>query len=193
MGLFDFVKNAGAKIFGHGKDDGDKNNDGKLDVNKGLSGHLRDHGIDPSHMKFTFDGAGTVIVEGTVPDQDTREKAILIVGNVEGVARVDDRLRVGSAVAAQPAAGTSVPLAGTTAPAGGSQTVARSSASESSGWTSRTYTVEKGDTLSGIAKKMYGNANKYPQIFEANKPMLKDPDKIYPGQVLRIPWPAEKA
>ena len=49
------------------------------------------------------------------------------------------------------------------------------------------YTVEKGDSLSKIAKAHYGNAMKYPVIFEANKPMLTDPDKIYPGQVLRIP------
>jgi len=49
------------------------------------------------------------------------------------------------------------------------------------------YTVVKGDNLSKIAKAHYGNANKYPAIFEANKPMLTHPDKIYPGQVLRIP------
>lgn len=49
------------------------------------------------------------------------------------------------------------------------------------------YTVKSGDTLSAIAKAQYGNANDYPKIFEANKPMLSDPDKIYPGQVLRIP------
>ena len=49
------------------------------------------------------------------------------------------------------------------------------------------YTVAKGDTLSAIAKRQYGNANKYMAIFEANRPMLKDPDRIYPGQVLRIP------
>ena len=49
------------------------------------------------------------------------------------------------------------------------------------------YTVESGDSLSKIAKEFYGNAMKYPVIFEANKPMLSDPDKIYPGQVLRIP------
>lgn len=49
------------------------------------------------------------------------------------------------------------------------------------------HTVVKGDTLSAIAKKYYGDASKYPEIFEANKPMLKDPDKIYPGQSLRIP------
>jgi nucleoid-associated protein YgaU len=49
------------------------------------------------------------------------------------------------------------------------------------------YTVKSGDSLSKIAKQHYGNAMKYPVIFEANKPMLTDPDKIYPGQVLRIP------
>ena len=49
------------------------------------------------------------------------------------------------------------------------------------------YTVVKGDSLSKIAKEFYGDYKKYPVIFEANKPMLADPDKIYPGQVLRIP------
>lgn len=49
------------------------------------------------------------------------------------------------------------------------------------------HTVVRGDTLSAIAKAHYGNANKYMAIFEANKPMLSHPDKIYPGQVLRIP------
>jgi len=52
---------------------------------------------------------------------------------------------------------------------------------------SRWYTVVRGDTLSAISKSQYGNANQYPKIFEANKPMLTHPDKIYPGQVLRIP------
>ncbi|MGB7406392.1 MAG: peptidoglycan-binding protein LysM [Pacificimonas sp.] len=51
---------------------------------------------------------------------------------------------------------------------------------------SRYHTVESGDTLSKIAKEYYGDAGKYPKIFEANKPMLDDPDKIYPGQVLRF-------
>jgi nucleoid-associated protein YgaU len=52
---------------------------------------------------------------------------------------------------------------------------------------SQMYTVVKGDNLSKISKEFYGTPNKYPQIFEANKPMLTHPDKIYPGQVLRIP------
>ena len=52
---------------------------------------------------------------------------------------------------------------------------------------SRWHTVVSGDNLSKIAKTYYGDANKYPVIFEANKPMLSNPDKIYPGQLLRIP------
>jgi nucleoid-associated protein YgaU len=52
---------------------------------------------------------------------------------------------------------------------------------------SRFYTVKSGDTLSKISKDMYGDANQYMKIFDANKPMLKHPDKIYPGHVLRVP------
>lgn len=53
----------------------------------------------------------------------------------------------------------------------------------------RTYhEVEKGDTLSAIAQKYYGNGNKYPKIYNANRDQLSNPDKIYPGQVLKIPW-----
>ena len=171
MGLFDFVRNAGAKILGGG--------DAKLDAGRGFSGHLRDNGIDPSSFRFQLDSDGKVVVSGWVPDPETREKAILVIGNVEGVAQVDDRLRIGAppAEAATPSAAVEE--------AGGE--VEEEEQAEEAPWTSRTYTVEKGDTLSAIAKKMYGNAGKYPLIFEANKPMLKDPDKIYPGQVLRIP------
>ena len=52
---------------------------------------------------------------------------------------------------------------------------------------SKWHTVVAGDTLSAIAKTYLGNASAYPKIFEANKPMLSDPNKIYPGQMLRIP------
>jgi nucleoid-associated protein YgaU len=50
-----------------------------------------------------------------------------------------------------------------------------------------TYEVKSGDSLSKIAKKVYGNANEWKQIFEANKDVLKDPDKIFPGQKLKLP------
>ena len=96
----------------------------------------------------------TVIVHGEVASQAEREKVILALGNVTGIAAVDDRLAV-SAPEPEPEA--------------------------------QFYEVKKGDSLSKIAKQFYGNAMKYPVIFDANKPMLKDPNLIYPGQVLRIP------
>jgi nucleoid-associated protein YgaU len=49
------------------------------------------------------------------------------------------------------------------------------------------YTVAKGDSLSKIAKRVYGNANQWRRIFEANRDKIENPDLIYPGQVLRIP------
>jgi nucleoid-associated protein YgaU len=56
----------------------------------------------------------------------------------------------------------------------------------------RTYTVKSGDTLSKIAKETLGDANAYMEIFNANKDVLSDPDKIKPGQVLKIPAHAHK-
>jgi len=65
---------------------------------------------------------------------------------------------------------------------------ARTAAAPASGQqTQQTYTVQSGDTLSGIAKKLLGNANAYMDIFNANRDQLTDPDKIKPGQVLKIP------
>jgi nucleoid-associated protein YgaU len=71
-------------------------------------------------------------------------------------------------VGAGAAAGPGGPAGGVSAPAG-------------------SYTVQKGDTLSKISKQFYGDANAYKKIFDANRDQLKDPDKIQPGQVLRIP------
>ena len=176
MGMFDFAREAGAKLFGK---DGPKDH---AETYKPLRRHVEEHGIDATSMEFKVHGLGEVTVTGNVPDQDTREKVVLIVGNVEGVSRVHDRLQVGAA----PRPGTAAGVAGSArAPTG----AAVHGAGDGAGapWASKTYTVKAGDTLSGIAKDVYGDASKYPRIFEANKPMLKDPDRIYPGQVLRIP------
>ncbi len=81
-----------------------------------------------------------------------REKIVLALGNVKGIASVVDGLEVEKP--AEPAT---------------------------------FYTVVKGDNLTRIAEEHYGDGTKYPAIFDANRPMLSDPDKIYPGQVLRIP------
>jgi nucleoid-associated protein YgaU len=51
----------------------------------------------------------------------------------------------------------------------------------------RTYTVVKGDSLSKIAKRVYGSANQWKKIYEANKDTIKNPDLIYPGQVINLP------
>lgn len=176
MGIFDFVAGAGAKLFGATKPEEAK------EVYKPLAAHVEENGISAKGLSFRFEN-GALIAEGNVPTQEIREKVILIVGNVEGVSRVDDRLTVGTP--APVAAAAAAPAA--TPAAGGSSTLAKASAAEPTGWSSKTYTVKKGDTLSAISKEMYGNANKYQLIFEANQPMLKHPDKIYPGQVLRIP------
>ncbi len=168
MGLFKFVKDAGASIFGGGDKPAEP-------PTRSFANHLRDHGIDPSAYQFNL-SQGQLTVEGTAPDRDTREKFITILGNVLGVETVDDRLVLASA-AGGPA----------TAPGAPAQAATQGAEATPGDWQADTYTVQPGDTLGGIAKKLYGNASKYMVIFNANTPMLKDPNKIYPGQVLRIP------
>ncbi len=161
MGLFSFLKNAGAKLF-------DSSNKASkitesapntkvaadtLDRQRAalLKSAIEGLGLDVKDLDVTLKG-DTATVFGEVESQADREKVILALGNIEGIAAVDDRLKV-----VKPEAEAEF------------------------------YEVKKGDSLSKIAKKFYGDAMKYPVIFEANKPMLKDPDLIYPGQVLRIP------
>ena len=140
MGLWNFVKDSGKKIFGGGDEP-------TLD-GAALQDEIKELGLDASGMEITVEG-DTVKVSGEAVSQEMKEKVILAVGNVEGVAAVED----------------SVPSAGDPV----------------------FHTVEKGDTLWAISTKTLGNGARYEEIFEANKPMLSHPDKIYPGQVLRIP------
>ena len=70
---------------------------------------------------------------------------------------------------------------------GGSSTTAPASSPSAVATAERTYTVIEGDTLSGIAKRMYGEANKWKRIYDANRDVIDDPDLIYPGQNLKIP------
>ena len=70
---------------------------------------------------------------------------------------------------------------------GGSSTAPAATQPTSTIGSSRTYIVVKGDSLSKIAKREYGDANKWPTIYEANKELINDPDLIYPGQELKIP------
>jgi len=164
MGIIDFLSDAGTKLFGKDVD--------LTGPTKSLSDHIRENGLDPSNLNFAFSNQA-VTVSGTMPSQEDKEKAVLIIGNVKGIASVNDQIEV-AAVGSEPAAIET-------------GTVEADIPAQPANWGSKTYTVVSGDTLSGISLKMYGSANKYPQIFEANKPMLTSPDKIYPGQVLRIP------
>ncbi|CAN5411176.1 peptidoglycan-binding protein LysM [soil metagenome] len=162
MGLFNFIKNAGAKVFGSGKET--KRETAKVEGDKGtiereentkaarkLEETISDLSLQVDNLRIEIEG-DMAKIWGKAQNQSTREKVILVVGNVEGISQVDDNMDVDHK---EPE--------------------------------SVFHTVETGDTLSKIAKQHYGNANKYNEIFEANKPMLKHPDKIYPGQVLRIP------
>lgn len=150
MGLFDFVKDAGEKIWNTVT-----NHD---DAATKIQDHLKKLGIpDADKVKVKVDGdKATVSGEGL--SQELKEKILVAVGNVAGISNVDDQIK----------------------------TTATNDANTNS-QDGRFYQVKSGDTLSTIAKQMYGDASKYGKIFEANKPMLTSPDKIYPGQTLRIP------
>jgi nucleoid-associated protein YgaU len=141
MGLWSFVKDAGKKVFGGGDDE--------EVTGAALKDELKELGLDSDDLDITVEG-DTVKVSGKAASQEMKEKVILAVGNIEGVAAVEDDVSGGDAD----------PVF---------------------------HTVEKGDTLWAVSEKALGKGSRYMEIFEANKPMLSDPDKIYPGQVLRIP------
>lgn len=158
MGLFSFIKDAGAKVFGIGKttaeeaaETAEKKTEIAREKAKKLINAITKLGFQVKDLKVGVK-ADVATIWGEADSQATREKVILVVGNTEGIATVDDQMTV---AIPEPEA--------------------------------QFHTVIKGEYLSKIARKYYGDAMKYPVIFEANKPMLSDPDKIYPGQVLRIP------
>lgn len=101
---------------------------------------------------------GTVRLHGTAKSQAAKEKAVLLAGNVKEVERVDD-----SSLEAPEFAKTDA-------------------ASEPN-----FYTIQKGDSLSKIAQREYGDAQMWNALFDANREVIKDPDLIYPGQRIRIP------
>jgi nucleoid-associated protein YgaU len=122
-----------------------------------IAAHIKKFGFDTSDIQVKVDD-DKVTLMGSIDTLDNKNKIIVTAGNIEGISTVDDWI-----VVKQP------PVVAPPQPE------------------KQFYTVKKGDYLSKIAKEVYGNANKYNVIFEANKPMLKDPNLIYPGQVLVIP------
>ena len=149
MGLFSFIKNAGAKVFGGA--------DTPEEKAEKVKEHVSKFGFDLSDVTFSANGEA-IVVSGQALNIDEKQKILATAGNVDGIESVEDQLTL------------KTPLK-----------------IELPDLTKTMYTVKSGDSLSKIAKEVYGDPMKYPVIFEANKPMLSDPDKIYPGQVLYIP------
>ncbi len=110
---------------------------------------------------------GLVTLSGACDSAEAMQKCVLMAGNVEGVKGVDGSAIVVTAPAAAP-----------------EETIAPEVAAELD---VTYYEIKSGDTLSKIAKREYGDAMQYMKIFEANREVIEDPDKIYVGQKIRIP------
>ena len=141
MGLFDFVRSVGNKIFNRDEEAAEK-----------IQQHIEADNPGIKDMKVAFND-GVVSITGAADTPEAMEKAVLMAGNIKGVGEVK-------------ADTVAVPETGSKA---------------------EYYVIESGDTLSKLAKKYYGNAMDYPKIFEANREVIKDPDKIFVGQKIRIP------
>ena len=143
MGLFDFAKNIGAKVFGDKEDPAEQYEKIKSHIEKDNPG-VADLEVSVS--------SGVVSLKGEAASSEALEKAVLLAGNVQGVEKV---MAVTVKMPDEPQV--------------------------------EYYEIVSGDTLSGIAKKYYGDAMQYPRLFDANKEVIKDPDLIYPGQKIRVP------
>jgi nucleoid-associated protein YgaU len=152
MAFFDFLSNAGKKLLGKGDDSEAIKNE-----------------IESSFSELPVQGlvveveGETVSLGGVATDIATKEKAILIAGNVEGISQVNaDQLVTMEQISSE-------------------------NTREEEVFEPVFYSIKKGDTLWGIASEFYGNGSKYPLIVEANLEVIKDADLIYPGQSIRIP------
>lgn len=154
MGLFTFIKDAGAKLFNKKTSTEIAAEDLAKEREAQLVAHINSFSLQTDGVTATLNGS-TVVLVGKVKTLLEKNRIIMAAGNIEGIDAVDDQIELEEVVEVVPE--------------------------------TQFYTVMKGDWLSKISKVVYGDANKYNIIFEANKPMLKDPDLIYPGQVLVIP------
>ena len=153
MGFFDFMSNRGKSLLGKGND--------SEAIKTEIESSFEELPVDG--LIVEVDGEN-VTLAGVAKDFETREKAILIAGNIEGIAQVN-----------------------------ADQLITMEMLSSNSGEQSIEipeeifYTIEKGDTLWEIATKFYDDGNKYTHIVDANLEVIKDKDLIYPGQTIRIP------
>lgn len=150
MGFFDFISGAGKKVLGKGDD--------AAAIKKEIESSFEELPVDGLVVGVAGD---TVTLAGVAKDYETREKAILIAGNIEGIAQVNaDQLVTMEQI---------------------SDENVREIPEEIF------YTILKGDTLWEIANKFYDDGTKYTHIVDANLEVIKNADLIYPGQSIRIP------
>ena len=146
MGILDFVKDVGRQIF-----------DTDAEAADNIKQHLEIKTTGISDLDVQFDD-GVATICGDCDSQAVKDNAILIVGNIKGVEKID----ADGLLAPEPKP-------------------------EEPEQKAEFYTIVSGDTLGGIAKRYYGKASAYTRIFEANRDIISDPNKIYPGQTIRIP------
>ena len=194
MGVFDFVRNAGAKI-GIGKSTDEIAAEEKAEADAATAAEAAAQAAKNNKRRERVKArAAERRSKEAAANREKARKNVELEKYVRDmgleVAGLDVRLEDGTAYvdgeAADAATKERVILAigncEGVAKVDESLTVAKDDGSDS-----ELYVVKSGDTLWGIATETYGDGNRHPEIFEANKPMLKDPDLIYPGQVLRIP------
>lgn len=143
---------------------------------------LRENGVDTSNLKFKYHQDGTVEVNGTTVSQQECDRICELIKEMPTTTAVQNNMTI-AAPAPEPAP-ESVPKPAPEPPVEVAAAAGSEAGVKKEG---RTYTVESGDTLWKIAENMYGSGNKYMKIFEANTSILKNPDKIFPGQKLVIP------
>ncbi len=163
MDLFGFAKDVGRRLFNTEDDAVDKIRELIEQNNPGVE-----------NLGVEFD-KGIVSLSGHCKSAAAMQQCALLAGNVEGVSDVYvNRMTVEPPPAAPETATAEAPAATAAVPA------AEAEADE-------VYVIQSGDTLGKIAKEFYGKASAYMKIFEANRGVIENPDRIYPGQTIRIP------
>ncbi len=160
MDLFGFAKDVGRRLFNKDEDAAEK-----------IKEHIEQFNPGVENLEVKFEN-GIVQLCGECNSSEAREKAILMAGNTKGVIDVYATELSVKQSAQQKAAPTIKASTSKDAPVDAKVEY---------------YVIESGDTLGKIAKRYYGNAMAYPKIFEANREIIHDPDKIFVGQKIRIP------
>jgi LysM repeat protein len=169
MSLFGFVKDIGRRVFNKDEDAAEKITEMLEANNPGIK-----------DLKVIYDN-GFVELCGECTSVEAVEKSVLMVGNVEGVKDVSvNKLTLTAEAQAAAKEAAKARIAASVDGTGNLKAAVEMADVEY-------YTIVSGDSLSKIAKRFYGDPMKYKQLFEANKEVIEDPDKIFPGQKIRIP------